>query len=311
MPLSPQIFSEVNDLIALGKTEQAIVKLRKSLDDSQPGNSAALQQVLLLSGQYHSWEEDKLGGIKDDSNELARINKELLRLVDNLSNPDNQAQPYSPPITTSPDPLRPVYIPTSGPPQQAEKKGNNTMKYVSYFFIAMGVIFMLGILAALGDDDKPASLVPGTVVLQAPADATQNSATEFEPRVSQILASQVRNKMLQLVESGAPLNPTDFVHIDPANAQFHFGNTTWYAPNTGYVNFSPDGLSASYANGTASAQLVYYTVHGFYIAKFKESTPSDNGYLFLVPPGQDDVMTVYVESLEFSDVKKTQELQRR
>lgn len=306
MPLQREIFQEINELVAIGKTEQALVKLRRSLETDAPTERKALQHTLLLSGQYHTWEDEKINGIKEGHKELARINKELLRLVDNLANPDDQAHSYTPPVTTSPDPLKPIYIQVQTPsnPAPPAKQENNTMKYVSYFFIAMGVLFVIGLLATIGEEEEKEK--PSTqgqeVIVSEPENSTPVAPTpadEFEPKVSQVLSGQILNKLISLTNSDAELDPSDLQPLNTVEVRQQLAGSLWHHPSLNFVQFSNDGQTASYLNGGGVLQLAYSTKYGFYIGQYSETTTNDNGLMSIVPPNNNDILNIYVESNGF------------
>jgi hypothetical protein len=306
MSVSKEVLNEVGELVSKGKTERAIVLLRNALKDASPENRIAIRQVLLLSGQFNNWEDEKLSGIREDSKELNRINRELLVLVENLEHPQRQARAFVPP--TSPDPLTPVYhTPQPQHPQPQSAPKSKVVQYITYFFVGLGALALLGLI--IGEDDPE-------------PDFGQNEFPEFQPEGNfapggetfipvlpnaqpqeaaslsgNFITSTIRSNIQRIVASGEDIDPSSLRIINPSILQSQLGNTNWYASNLNYVSFDPGGAYATYLNGSASIQLAYWVDKGFYFGQYAETANGDYGYIAIIPPGSEEFMTIYTQSL--------------
>lgn len=314
MLLPKEILEEFDELMSRGKTEKAIVLLQKSLRNRKNLPPKLVRQITLLSGQYHNWEDEKMSGIKQDSAEFNRINRELLILADNLRHPGEQSQPYNPPPQPSPDPLGVVYQQPQAPhPRPAAEKSGGMMKYLTWFFVGLGVLAFVGLLMEMGNEEYPETEPSGmdTEVIQpangtppAPSTATPQNIVPpaTKPQVSPpaetlpSMTKAIADRMKQLMESGEELSEDDLLAINPQTLKNHFGNSSWYDHSWGYLNFDPTGSYGTYAQGNATLQIVYQTTYGFYIGQYAEPMNGDQGLLAIAPPGAGEPLTVYSES---------------
>lgn len=325
MPFPQATFQRIDDMMASGETVDAFNLMREALRKHDPENRAAMQKVITLSGRYHNWEADKRNLHKEDKTEIASIRREAMLLLNYLQNPSDHASPFSVPITTSPDPLRPIYIQqTPSHPQPPAKSGSPVSKIVTWVFVVMGILFLLGLVSYLLEptpDPEPrqetnsivaqpeletdAGTAPPPVrkentntqpAAPAPEPQVQPEPQTFEPKVSQSISSGVLNKLQSIVNSGRELQVNELLELNDAEVAKQLANSRWYQQNLGTVIFDEYGETASYLAGNGYFEIEYSTIHGFYVGSYEESATGDAGFVALVPPNNNRSMTIYVES---------------
>jgi len=101
--LSKKIIIEIQQLIAEGKTSEALAKISQT--ESVAGNPNINKYLILLQSQWSKYKSDKVDNIKSDillDRELNRINKSILSFIegDYDAIPVNQSAPKRIPIRT-------------------------------------------------------------------------------------------------------------------------------------------------------------------------------------------------------------------
>jgi hypothetical protein len=77
---------KIKNLIADGKTQQAVDMLQTFLQEKSGGDNQLLNQTLLLEGQYKELQKKVQLGLEDASADINRINFSLLNLCDEAEN---------------------------------------------------------------------------------------------------------------------------------------------------------------------------------------------------------------------------------
>lgn len=306
---------EIEMLIADGETEKAILLLKEVTQDGGFKDRELYKNVLLLAGQYNSWERNRMKGLEADSKELARISDQVLDLSEELMKPPSErvtATPPPPP-TASPDPLRmaQTYTPPTHPRPAAKEEGLNKQfgGYLKGFLIVCGAILVIAFIVELvnptEDDPTTSGSFPTETTVAEPGPNGSGGETTTTPPTNTPTkppstggndTESIRRRMMEYAGTGRELSPADLRPINYATLEEQLGGTSWYNNMTGTIYFGEDGISANYLDGYGQVEIISGTRQGFFIANYAESNTGDAGLVALVPPNDGDLLHIYVES---------------
>lgn len=319
-----EICEKVIALVSEGETEEAIAYLERKVKSIPGHDSKLFHDIVLLSNMHSNYERQQLRGTIDDAKGLNRITSEVLELTERIQKHGIAAPPpqvTSPPpgFNTSPDPLQPVYqqpvIQQRAP--AVEKKGLKSK--VTTVMAVIGGIFVALIIGSMFMDDEEPVVVnydPEPVIqpgpnqpgpAPAPVQVTPNQVNSAYSQST----SDIGVKMQQLFNSGVELDESDLADLDVKLVQRQLANTSWYNDAIGYLTFDVNGISGNYLNGNGILEISYGTIHGFWIGSYANIYTGDTGYIGVVPPGQNQQMTIYSESEVNPGISGFMELQRR
>ncbi len=301
-----ELYEKVVALIAAGETEEAILLLKKSLQE-QP-HLGYYNEIVILTGQFNNWEKKRIRGLITEESEFNRINSELLDVVEKIRRKEAEAQlakaSPKPPTTakqplmnTSPDPLR-VAQSYQAPPHPRSNKdqkagfGGQLGTYLKGFLLISGLIFIIAVVIEMTSDPiQP--LTPSHLNNGFGHDAANipNNTTPLpdEPlrSLEELLAEADSEE-----EGDMGFSPADVLSLDTYSLQEQLGNTSWYHDGTGLIQFSPDGSYATYYNGWGQVIIQASTHLGAFTGVYQNTYLSDYGVVFITPPVQNRDLSI-------------------
>mgnify|MGYP005991213731 CR=1 FL=1 len=315
-----EICEKVIALVSEGETEEAISYLERQIKSTPDHDPKLFHDVVLLSNMHSNYERQKIRGTLDDAKGLNRITSEVLELTERIQKRGITAPPQAPPpgFNTSPDPLQPVYQqPVVQRTPTIEKKGLKS-KVTTVMAVIGGIFVLLLLIGLFMEDEEPVItnydpepfIQPGP---DQPGPAPAPVPEDPDPinSVSSQSASDIRVNMQRLFNSGVELDESDLADLDFKLVQRQLANTSWYNDATGYLTFDVNGVSGTYLNGNGILEISYGTIHGFWIGSYANILTGDTGYIGIVPPGQNQQMTIYSESENNPNISGFIEMQRR
>lgn len=300
MMTANELYEKVVALISEGETENAILLLKKSLQE-QP-HLGYYNEIVILTGQYNNWEKKRIRGLVTEESEFNRINSELLDVVEKIrrkeaeaklakASPKRSPAVNKPAMDVSPDPLRvgQNYQPPAHPRLNDGEKagfGGQLGTYFKGFLIITGVIFLIAFAIEM------LKMGPNEPTLPPPVNkptGTITSANDEEPLLS---LDELRAKVQSQGGGNTTFSPSDVRALNTSSLQQQLGSTEWFDETAGHILFSEDGSHATYYDDYGQVYIQGSTNFGAFVGVYQNTYEYDFGTVFITPPGNGNTLKV-------------------
>jgi len=266
MPNAQQTYEQVTQLISAGKTEKAIELLKSVLKNNPHAAEDSYETLILLSGQYSSWERSHLQGVSNDAKELNRINRNLLEVVkdlrQSLPNPAPQAttRPQTafappPPPPATPDPLRVAtqQVPVQPHPRRVGGGFGSLKKYATWVLVGLGVLFIIALIVPT--DDDPALPSEENQFQSLFATGAVDPTTPLALAITSPQADEAANQLADVM-----------------------GASTWFNNQLGELTMDGEGIEGVYCNGYCKMTITHFDLSGKYYGTWEDRTTGTSLY---------------------------------